>query len=229
VVPSGGIEVSGGTFEDWMKRRGFNANQAAEYLDIERRTIDRYLSGELMIPQRVWFACLTLEPMQLWRLVPRGDLEHNDWRASSYSGEAIVRAQNRPLARWHATGVFGVAARRRPTDKASPENPWLTNRVKAEEMVPTKDWPLAGDPGVLSVAIVNRAFLTPYTVGLDDPDTRRIVEHKFADLWTRHNISATLELGARRGVIRLRRDVGRDTREKIRNSVQDLLKKEEDA
>jgi hypothetical protein len=46
------MAVQGG----WSVTVSARLNKAAEFLDIDRKTIDRYLSRELMIPQRVWIA-----------------------------------------------------------------------------------------------------------------------------------------------------------------------------
>lgn len=132
-------------FLDWLDRHNLNPVQAAQFLEIERRTIDRYLDGNLEIPRRVELACLALEPLRLYRLKPV-DLDHIDWRASSHKGPATVRAQSAELARWHAAAKFHVRTRPRKGEDVSAENPWLqAERVTVKEIADKK----GGQPGVV--------------------------------------------------------------------------------
>jgi len=141
-------------FSRWLARHNLSPKQATEYLDVHRKSIGRFLAGDLEISQRTATACRALDPLRVYRLTPI-DAEHIDWRASSHKGPAIVRAQSETLARWHAAKRFHVRTRRRADEGESPVNPWTNSeRVRIERLDMSVNIQDGGQPGVIDPAEV---------------------------------------------------------------------------
>ena len=136
-------------FDAWMQDHPMTITQAAAYLDIDRKTAERYLSGTLDIPKRVELACRALSRMNLYALDPI-DLLHNDWRASDHKEMVWVCAQSELLARWHAALRYHVPARRRSEKEVTPQNPWLNpERVEVLQAILRDDQAVREQPGVV--------------------------------------------------------------------------------
>lgn len=137
-------------FKAWLDRMGMNPNQAAEFLGVDRKTVERYLSGDLPIPRRTELALASLDGLRVYKLTPI-DITHNDWRASAYKGEVIVRAQSESLARWHAATQYHRFARRRDATEDTPLNPWPNPERVTSTLLPDGHDGIeyAGQPGIV--------------------------------------------------------------------------------
>ena len=70
-----------------------------------------YPDGQSRIPEPTrsgLSVTIEMSPMPLWRLTPT-DLAADEWRASTYKGIAIVRAEDERRARRLAASAFGIA------------------------------------------------------------------------------------------------------------------------
>jgi hypothetical protein len=137
-------------FEQWLTDHALSMVRAADYLQVDIKTVDRYRKGQMTIPRRISTACRALDPLRLYELVPI-DPAHPDWRASTRRTRVLVRAQGETLARWQASCAFHVNVRRREGEDATPEDPWLNPARTACRRLrqAPKGCTMDGQPGVV--------------------------------------------------------------------------------
>ena len=85
--------------------------------------------------------------MQIWKLTVI-DAESPDWRASTYQGEVIVRADSEHSARMEATKAFAIATERK-IGQDTAINPWGQKGLVACEPSESSEHTVEGEAGVL--------------------------------------------------------------------------------
>lgn len=85
---------------------------------------------------------------RIFKLTPL-DPDDPNWKASTYCGEVVVRADDESDARWAATLSFAIATQLTP-GRPVPTSPWrYGNLVRAEE-IETGEWSTDGERAILS-------------------------------------------------------------------------------
>ncbi len=85
--------------------------------------------------------------MRIWQLQPL-DIRVHDWRASTYLGDVIVRAENEEDARHLAADAFGIVPEKVPGQE-TPVNPWLYPWLVEAEVLEESDYDPDGDEEIL--------------------------------------------------------------------------------
>ncbi len=85
--------------------------------------------------------------MRIWQLQPL-DIRVHDWRASTYLGDVIVRAENEEDARHLAADAFGMVPEEVP-GQDTPVNPWLYPWLVEAEVLEESDYDPEGDEIIL--------------------------------------------------------------------------------
>ncbi len=85
--------------------------------------------------------------MRIGQLQPL-DIRVHDWRASTYLGDVIVRAENEEDARHLAADAFGTVPEKVP-GQDTPVNPWLYPWLVEAEVLEESDYDPEGDEEIL--------------------------------------------------------------------------------
>ncbi len=85
--------------------------------------------------------------MRIWQLKPL-DFRIHHWEASTYQGDAIVRAESEENARRLAADAFGIAVKVVP-GRETPVNPWLYSWLVEAEALEESDYDPDGEEEIL--------------------------------------------------------------------------------
>ena len=85
--------------------------------------------------------------MRIWKLKSL-DTRLHDWEASTYLGDAIVRAETEADARRLAADAFGMVPEKVPGQE-TPVNPWLYPWLVEAEVLEESDYDPDGDEIIL--------------------------------------------------------------------------------
>jgi hypothetical protein len=88
--------------------------------------------------------------MPIYKLEPvEKNLDHQNWEASSFRGDCIVRACSENKARQTAYGAFGMAVKRPPLGQKIPNNPWAHPDIVSISVLTDHEYEEDGPEGVL--------------------------------------------------------------------------------
>ena len=93
--------------------------------------------------------------MRIWRLKPLS-LSSPHWKASTYLGNVIVRAETEADARRLATQAFWIATDKIPLQEV-PANPWIHSWLVAAEVLEGSQYDPDGDEEILSPLATSRS------------------------------------------------------------------------
>ncbi len=93
--------------------------------------------------------------MRIWRLKAL-TLSSPHWKASTYQGIVIVRAETEADARRLATQAFWIATDKIPLQKV-PANPWIHSWLAAAEVLEGSQYNPDGDEEILFPLATSRA------------------------------------------------------------------------
>ncbi len=94
--------------------------------------------------------------MRLWQLDPK-NLAHRNWRASTYKGRVVIRAETEERARQITTLATAIAVRRIPReDTITP--PWSDPEIVACRSIQFEESSERGPEVVLAPAAYDKAW-----------------------------------------------------------------------